>query len=118
MAVSTTFINTPCTIVRRGSSDDGSFYGVEPAEDPVTSVCEIQQRLREEPAGGGEWSRTLWDAFFLPDAPAFDTGDALLVGDEEFEFVGAPWRVRDSLTGRVHHVEATAVRTAGPENLS
>ena len=104
-------ISRPCVLVRRmGDTDD--FDDTLPEENYVDTVCEIQQQRREEPAGQGELSVTTWIVFF-PIGTEVDNGDALLIGDEEYQLVGAPWQA-DTGSPAVHHVEATAVRTRGP----
>lgn len=108
-------IQTPCTIVRRFASiDDDDFSNERPTEDYVDTVCEIQQAQRTEPAGEGELSVTTWNVFLPSDVVAHN-GDALVLDDgSEYELVGEPWRA-DSGSAAVHHVEATAKLTRGPE---
>jgi hypothetical protein len=106
-------INRPCTIVRRSGSGDVDELGDEvEGETRVESVCEVQQRQREEPAALGEISDTRWVAF-LPAGTEIDTGDAIDLDGDLYELVGDPWRARNPRTGAESHVEATVRRVAG-----
>lgn len=108
-------INRECSIIRRrpGTTDDG--YGNEiPEETVVASVCEIQQRRRDEPGDAGEVSETDWIGFFLPDE-SLRTADAIAVDGEEYEVVGDPWRARNPRTREFSHVEASLKRVAGSD---
>lgn len=113
--LSTTMINTPCIIIRRGPATD-AFYE-ERDEELVDTVCELQQRQRSEPGDEGDLSKTIWDVFFLIDTPTFDSGDGLLIGDDEYEFEGKPWKASSS-SGCVDHIEATAIQTVGAGDMS
>ena len=100
-------INRPCTIVSRSASADGDDYGnAIDTESTIDTVCEIQQRRRDEPADQGELSSTDWLGFF-PAGTALDTGDAVQVDGERFELVGDPWPVRNPRTRAVSHIEAS-----------
>jgi hypothetical protein len=76
----------------------------------------LQQRRRDEGDTVGEVSETLWDVF-LPTGTTLDTGDAVLVGNYRYEIVGQPWDATEGSTA-VHHVEATAKRISGAEDIS
>lgn len=98
-----------------GSTDD---YGNEiPAETSEETVCELQQRSREEQPDQGELGDSLW-LLVLPAATEIDTGDAVVVDGYRFELVGPPWTVRNPRTRTVSHVEATVRRAAGEEDVS
>lgn len=116
MPPSTMVLNRPCVIVRRVESDDEFYAGH--SEDLADTVCELQQTSRDEPAAEGELSRTTWTVFFPADAPSFSSGDVMLVEDEEYQLQGAAWRARNPRTREVSHIEATAIRTVGPEDVS
>ncbi len=106
-------INRPCVITRRQDSDTDDDYGNEiPDEDLVDTVCELQQRRRDEPDDQGETSDTTWALFLLPDT-LIGTADTITVDDVEYELIGAPWEARNPRTQVVTHLEATVRRTAG-----
>lgn len=112
-----TLINRSCTLLRR-SEGDADDYGNEVATDtPVSTVCEIQQRQRDEDDQMGELSDTLWTVFFLP-TETVDTGDGLVVDGETYEMVGEPWVARNPMTQTNSHIEAVMRRTAGPGDSS
>lgn len=105
-------ITRPCTITHRSSGQQTDSYGNEiPTETTTTTVCELQQRRRDEPTGEGEVSSTDWVAFFLP-GEALTTADRLTVDGETYELVGDPWTARNPRTGDVSHIEAS-VRKVG-----
>lgn len=112
----TRLINRPCTLLLRDNSDDVDDFSEEEAEPTeVETVCEIQQRNRQERGDQAELSDTTWNVF-LPLGTEIDSGDAIRVDDlGEFELIGAPESKRNPLTQLESHVEATARRTAGPE---
>jgi hypothetical protein len=110
-------ISRPCLLVKRSASGDEDEYGNEiPSEELVETVCELQQATRAEPAAAGELSQTLWD-FFFPTGTDCDTGDAVVVGANEYELVGEPWEANTG-SRSVWHVEATARLVAGAEDVS
>lgn len=111
-------LNRSLTIVSRSDSGTIDEYGGDiPTEVLTQTVGELQQVRRDEPIAEGEMSDTRW-LLVLPGATAIDTGDAVIVDDELFEVVGAPWPARNPRTGVVSHVEATLRRTAGDEGGS
>jgi hypothetical protein len=108
-----TLINRPCKLIRRSESGTTDDYGNDiPSEIVVDTVCELQQRRRDEPSDQGELSDTVWDAFFLPTEDV-RTDDALVVDGGLYEFVGDPWTVRNPRTAADSHIEATARRAGG-----
>lgn len=109
-------LNRTCTITRRSTSASEDDYGnAIDSQTNVQTVCEIQQRSRDEQDDQGETSDTLW-LLVLPAGTAIDTSDKVSVpGMGEFEMVGAPWPARNPRTQQESHVEATLRRTAGPE---
>ncbi len=129
-------LSIPCTVHRRSSSvddekvvagDNRDTYGnpIPPGVDtsPVDetydleTVCELQQRRRDEPGDAGEMSDTFWN-LFLPAGVDVDTSDSVTVdGYGSFEVVGDPWPARNPRTRLQHHVEAT-VRRTGPEEVA
>lgn len=112
----TQLINRSCQIVRRSASDDIDDYGnEEPVEIVVNTVCEIQQRRRQE--HDDAVAETDWIGFFLPDED-IDSGDSVLVDTGEFEVIGDPWPVRSPRVGEVSHIEASLKRTAGSDDAS
>lgn len=106
-------INRPCRIIRRTESGETDAFG-NPVMTvtEIETVCELQQRRREEHDEHGELSDTLWN-LFLPAGTAFRTGDAVEVDGDEYEAVGDPWHARNPRTRQESHVEATVRRTAG-----
>lgn len=114
MSLLNSLINRPCKIVRRSPSGEIDEYGdEEPTEAIVDTVCEIQQRARDEDELAGELSDTLWTVFFLP-GEQVGTGDQLIVDGQVYEFVGEPWDARNPRLQAASHIEAT-VRRTGPE---
>lgn len=117
-----TLLNRTCWVVTRsGSGDADSYYGSESsetAETAVETVCEVQQQRRDEAEDQGELSESHWLGVF-PAGTALDSASAVVVeGLGEFELVGAPWPARNPRTQAESHVEATLVRTAGPEDIA
>ncbi len=109
-----TLINTPCTLIHRRTSGPRDAHGRPTvAETATETVCEIQQRQTSERGDAGELGDAICDVFLLASV-AVTTGDAIYVtGCGEFELIGRPEVVTDSLTGTAHHIEATARQTAG-----
>lgn len=54
----------------------------------------------------------------LPAGTDVQGDDAVQVDGEVYELVGEPWEARNPRTRQVSHIEATARRTAGPEDAS
>lgn len=109
-------INTPCTILRRSASGSRNKYGGKSKVDtPVETVCELQQRRRDEQGDQGELSDTFYLAIF-PAGTEIRTGDGLVVAGHEYEMIGDPWRARNPRTQAESHIEATVRRTAGDED--
>lgn len=105
-------INRPCTINSRTASVEIDESGDETyTSTTVETVCEIQQRRRDEPDAQGEFSDTDWLGIF-PAGTALDTSDTVSVDDATFEVVGDPWPARNPRTRTVSHVEAS-LRKAG-----
>jgi hypothetical protein len=111
-------INRPCVLERDPESEEAEERDdwAEPSEAPdlgspiqVETVCELQQRRREEPGEHGEMSDTDWVAYFKPDEDV-STASRLIVDDEVYEFVGDPERKRDPFTRRFSHIEASLRR--------
>ena len=108
-------LNRPCTITRRSQSAETDEYGnAVPTEDVAATVCELQQRQRDESADQGEVSDTEW-LLVLPAGTAIRTGDSVSIDGEDFELVGDPWSARNPRTGLESHIEATLRRTAGTD---
>lgn len=111
MSILTRYMTTPCTIVRRIDSGEQDVYGDEiEGESTFDTVCDLQQRRREEPEGAGELSVTEW-LLIAPVDVDLTTGDAVIVAGAEYEVVGEPARLRE-LSPRMHHLEATLKLTA------
>lgn len=122
-------LTLPCTLVLRTSTGATNDHGEEVmSTQEVDTVCEFQQRGRTEPTTEGASARTTGDQgdlsvtswlLVLPaGCPAVDSGDQVVIGDLIYEFVGAPWRARNPVTGVESHVECTVVRTAGQDTPS
>lgn len=111
-------INRECQILRRSASAEIDDYGNEvPDVDVVTTVWEVQQRVRKE--HDDAVADTDWVGFFLPGEDV-DSGDAVVdvTSGHRFEIVGDPWPVRNPRTQAESHVEAGVRRTAGSEDGS
>ena len=80
------------------------------ARPETETVCDLQQRQRDEPDPAGELSITTWDIFF-PAGTEVDTGDAVIVGSYVYELLGDPWDANQG-SAAVNHVAATVRRTA------
>lgn len=102
-----------CTILRRTDSGDENDYGDPIAGDPdqITTVCELQQRQRDEGDQQGELSDTHWN-LYLPAGTELGSADTVIVDGQAFELVGDPWPAWDRTVQRVDHIEATVRRTA------
>lgn len=102
----TDLIRRPCTLVKRPVASK-SRYG-NPTRDSidVQTVCELQQRTRDEIGEQSEVSTSDWMAFFLP-TEVVGREDRLIVDGETYEMVGGPWPVTHPPTGRVSHIEAS-----------
>lgn len=111
-------LNTPCTITRRSSSEEEDEFGNEiPGTDTVETVCEVQQRTRDED-GEGEPGRADWLGIF-PAGTDLDGGDSVTVeGLGRFELDGDPWPARNPRTQVESHVEASLRRSGGSESGS
>ena len=103
-----------CSILRRKPSGETDEYGDEVVAVTVEStVCEVQQRQRDEPATEGDLSDTGWLGV-SPAGTELRTADAIEVnGIGTLELIGDPWPVRDPETGETSHIEATLRVTAG-----
>lgn len=98
------------------TGEDNYYSDTAEAESAVESVCEVQQRRRNEDADQGETSDSDWLGIF-PAGTSLDTAAAVIVEDlGTFELVGAPWPVRNPRTQKESHLEATLNRTAGPQD--
>src|SRR5688572_27552760 len=107
-----TLINRPCQILKRLESTTEDRYGNGiPDEAVIDTVCELQQRRRDEPDDQGELSDTYWD-LFLPAGTDVNTGDVLIVDGDRYELFGDPWQARNPRTRVESHIEATVRRTA------
>ncbi len=107
-------MNTPCTIVRRSDSGEIDDYGnAVDSESTFDTVCDLQQRQRDEPETGGEFSVTVWDLFLPVDTP-IDTSDVVIVGDAEYEVTGDPWNANQG-SAAVNHTAATLRKTGNIE---
>lgn len=106
-------INLPCTIIRRSDSAEEDDYGNALAgAEEVDTVCEIQQKMRDENAEG-EPASADWLGIF-PAGTTIDSDDAVEVdGIGRFEVIGAPWSARNPRKQTVSHIEATLRRTGG-----
>lgn len=109
-------LNRRCTIITRTASGDEDDYGNDlPGETVTETVCEIQQRQRDEPGDQGELSVTGW-LLILPAGTLIRTGDSVVIdGGHEYEVVGDPWPLRNPRTQQESHIEASVRRTAGDE---
>lgn len=101
-------ISQGCTLVNRVESEDEiDDYGKPLVqEDSTETVCYLEQRQRSEDASAGETSSSDWLAVFREDEDV-NTASALIVDGVIYEFVGAPWPVRDPELDVVSHIEAT-----------
>lgn len=108
-------IATPCTIVRRLAGEDIDELGNPIAgEEFVETVCELQQKRRDEPLLEGEYGTSAWDCFF-PSGTEIDTTDGVIIEPHgEFEVVGNPWHANQG-SAAVNHVATTLRRTGDVE---
>lgn len=107
----TTLLNLPCVIERRTDSGATDRYGSPRASvSEMETVCELQQRTRDEPGDQGELSATDW-RLYLPAGTDIDTSDTVIVDGIVFEVVGDPWQARNPRTRSQSHVEATLRKT-------
>lgn len=107
-------LTRPCTILRLTlDGDEENDYGDPIAGEPVEieTVCELQQRDRDEGDRQGELSDTLWN-LYLPAGTVLGSADTVVVDGDTYELVGDPWPAWDRVVGAIDHVEATVRRTA------
>jgi len=103
-------LNLPCLVVNRSFVTRDEMGNDTPTESTTETVCEIQQKQRDEE------SDELASAVFLAMFPAgtvVASADAVIADGVEYEVRGEPWPVRNPRTQTVSHVEATVVRVAG-----
>jgi hypothetical protein len=100
-------MNIPCEVGHQepGTADE---YGNHPMGPTTTSIetCWLAQSTRGED-DLIEFER--WN-IYLPPEVTLDANDAVRVEGVQFYVRGAPWRVRDPLTGAPTHIEATLMR--------
>jgi hypothetical protein len=108
--VLTNLLNLPCSIERRVASGEDDYGNDTQTVTWAETVCELQQRQRDEPGEMGETSATDW-RLYLPAGTDIDTSDTVIVNDQIFEVVGDPWQARNPRTRQQSHVEATVRRT-------
>jgi hypothetical protein len=114
----TQLLSRDCTVIQRSPSGGSDDYGnIVPTETELDTVCELQQRRRDEPDAAGELSDTDWVAFF-PAGTDINTGDALVVSGVEYEVVGDPWHARNPRTRVAGHVEVSLKKTGGRDEVS
>jgi hypothetical protein len=77
----------------------------------VDTLCQFQQRGRQEIGDMGQLSDTTWLVTFLPNAVPPKAADQLIVDGVTYEFRGDSWPAY-TLSGRLDHIEATAARAA------
>jgi hypothetical protein len=112
----TDLLNRPCLIVNRAPDGGRSRYGAETTSETVTStVCELQQRQRDEDTVAGDVSRTSW-LLVLPAGTEVRQDSQVVVDGDTFEVDGEPWEARNPRTKAVSHVEVSVVRTTGPDD--
>lgn len=106
----TALLNRPCTITTRadGTADDG-YGNPTPVATTVTTVCELQQKTRDEPADEGELSVTQWLAIF-PAGTILPTSATVTIDGQVYEVIGDSWAARNPRTQQPSHVEATLKR--------
>ena len=106
-------LNRPCTIVTRTESGTVNEYGdTVDTEATITTVCELQQKQRDENDDRGELAQSEW-LLVLPAGTDVRLGDSVTVEDLVFEVVGEPWHARNPRTQAASHIEVTLARTAG-----
>ena len=108
-------LNLPCQITRRRASGVEDRYGNEiPTENTVSTVCELQQKRRNEDGSHNELSDTEWH-LFLPVGTSLDASDVVIVDGMEYEVEGDPWEVRNPRTRAASHVEASLIRVSSSD---
>jgi hypothetical protein len=111
-------INRVCIITRRSESGVEDDYGNDiPSTSTETTVCELQQRTRDEQDAEGETSDTYWNLYLLT-GEDFRAGDRVQVDGQLYEAFGDAWPVVHPITGDASHVECTVRRAAGSEDAS
>lgn len=104
----TQLLNRSCTITRRHESGNRDEFGNDtPSEGTVSTVCELQQRQRNE-TPDGQVARATW-LLILPGDAVLASGDTVTVDQVVYEVHGDPWPARNPSTGAAHHLEATVV---------
>jgi hypothetical protein len=106
-------IRRPATLLVRSGEETVDEFDPDALAtgiDRIETLVHIEERAVSEPAGAGEASVADFRVFLPRDVATLDTGDALVVDGEVYEFTGEPWPV----VGRydeVDHVEADARHT-------
>jgi hypothetical protein len=111
-------INRPCVLVKRvaGEKDELGNETTEPVE--IETVCDLQQQGGFKSESEDEVSDTRW-VLYLPADLEIGVGDAVRVeGDGEFEIYGEAWKVWNSRTKTLSHIEAAVRRTVAPDEPS
>lgn len=107
-----------CTITHREASGTRDDYGDEVATETTTStVCELQQRSRDEDSDLGELTMQAW-MLVLPAGTDVASGDTVTVEGQTFEVFGEPWTVRDPIVRSDSHIECTVKTTTAPDDAS
>lgn len=75
----------------------------------VATVCEFQQRGRQEIGDMGQLSDTTWVVTLLPTELPPLAADELVIDGIVYQFRGDSWPAH-TLSGRLDHIEATAGR--------
>lgn len=105
-----TLLNLPCSIVNRSFQTRDEMGNDVASESTVTTVCELQQRQRDE-----EDEQVTEGSYLLvvPVGTVIGAADSVSVDGVEYQVSGQPWEVRNPRTETVSHIEATVMRVAG-----
>lgn len=113
----TSLLTRPCTILHRDPSGEDTLGNVTHVDTAVETVCELQQRQRNEDDGHNELSESSWLLVLNADE-TISARDAVVVSGERYELLGEPWDVWNPLTQQIKHIEATVKRTSSAEGGS
>jgi hypothetical protein len=103
-------LSTPCVLRYQSPDVPPDEHNNPPDQfEDVESTCQFQQRARHESHVSGEVPETTWLVTLPPSVAAPVAADEIVVDGITYQFRGDAW-MATSLSGRVDHIEATAMR--------
>ncbi len=109
-------LNRACSIDHRTADGDEDAYGNATVQiETVETVCELQQRQRDESTDREDLSVTQW-LLVLPAGTVIWAGDTVTVDGFDYEVSGDPWEARNPFTQAQSHIEATVIRTSAADD--